>query len=96
VPAPKPAISAASVIRLPSAKRKLKGKTVTARFVAPAGRRVTAATTRVGRGKLHRYKAVKRVRISLRGQTGKKVKLTVSVRLDDGTQLTVRRTYRRR
>ena len=80
----------------PSAKRKLKGKTVTARFVAPAGRRVTAATTRVGRGKLHRYRAVKRVKINLRGQKGKKVKLTVSVSLDDGTRLTLRRTYRRR
>lgn len=95
-PAPGPAVSAASVIRLPSAKRKLTGKTLTARFVAPAGRRVAGATTRVGRGKLRRYKAVKRVRISLRGQKGRRVKVTVSVSLDDGTRLTLRRTYRRR
>jgi hypothetical protein len=84
------------VIRLPSAKRKLKRNTITARFVPPAGRRVVSATTRVGRAKVHRYKAVKRVRISLRGQKGTKLKVTVSVRLDDGTRLTLRRTYRRR
>jgi hypothetical protein len=94
--APAPAVSAASVIRLPSAKRKLKGKTLTARFVAPAGRRVVRATTRVGRGKLRRYGAVKRVRMSLRGQKARKLKVSVSVSLDDGTRLTLRRTYRRR
>ncbi|HEY7076722.1 MAG TPA: hypothetical protein VH418_15190 [Solirubrobacteraceae bacterium] len=97
-PKPAPRVTAASVIRMPSAKRKLKrkSKTMTARFVPPAGHRVVSATTRVGRGKVHRYKAVKRVRISLRGQKGRRVKVTVSVRLDDGRRLTLRRTYRRR
>jgi hypothetical protein len=88
-------VSAASVIVLPSAKRRLTARRITVRFRAPSGRRIRSATVQLGRAKARRYGSVARTTIDLRRVKGRKVTVIASAMLDDGTRFSLRRTYRR-